>query len=376
MEALKLLAKIYSAKGEPEKGLPYTERSVRMAPRSWIAHYLHGAQLMQSKQFESAATHLDKAKRLNPSDTSILFSLARAHYLAGNSEKAMPVAVDLLYRNPDKLHQQLALQISVAMQSSQPVGVCFPENDYTATGWVWDNNFPGKSLDVQIFKQDVLISIFKADHFTQGLLKEGIGTGNHGFRVRLPAQLSFNEVTFKIITPTDKGGKGYKAYSFFSLSTDVGTHTPVYMGEITACAPNLISGWAWNTQNPSQRLHVVLEDRLGNNIEILSNKFNSTLLSNGTGAGQYGFWHEWQFSEGAPLCAIIWARIRGCREYLPGSPCVIIDPDRYPHACHLYGVWLRHVDENPLFPPALPELLQQDFLFFLRQQTMKTLIQI
>ncbi len=379
MEALRLLARIYAAKGEPHKGLIYTERIMRMASDSWVTLYLHGTQLMLSRQYAEAAIPLEKARKLAPTDTSVLFSLAKAYSFAGNPARAMSAAVDLLNINPDKIHQRLAVKITAALQSSRsvvagsavavgltdvwPVGVCFPENDYTAAGWAWDKNSLGKPLDIQILKGNSCISTFKANQFRKDLFQEGIGTGKHGFRVRLPAQLSFDEVSFKITSSSNK------AYCFFPSS--VRPDIPVYSGVLHACTPNLIKGWAWNSRMPSQRLHVVLEDNLGNSVEVLSNDFDSALLDGGIGDGSYCFQHEWSFPEDARLCAVIRARVHGCSEYLSGSPCTVIDPDRYLDACHMYAVWLRHVEENPLFPPALPELLQEDFLFFSRQQGIK-----
>ncbi|HVQ39679.1 MAG TPA: hypothetical protein VMS31_19220, partial [Pyrinomonadaceae bacterium] len=56
-------------------------------------------------------------------------------------------------------------------------------------GWVWSPQKPEKSLPLEIYVDNQILSQARADLFRKDLADAGIGTGNYGFIYQIPAQL-------------------------------------------------------------------------------------------------------------------------------------------------------------------------------------------
>jgi hypothetical protein len=57
------------------------------------------------------------------------------------------------------------------------------------TGWAMDYVSPGRSISVDVYENDHLVTSVLAAEFRQGLRDEGIGTGQYGFSVKTPDAL-------------------------------------------------------------------------------------------------------------------------------------------------------------------------------------------
>lgn len=86
---------------EPEKGLPYAEEAVRLQPGSQMGNYILGRLLLETGATERAVEALEIARRLNPSEPKIYFSLARAYGKLGRKADA-----DMARQTFAKLSQQ------------------------------------------------------------------------------------------------------------------------------------------------------------------------------------------------------------------------------------------------------------------------------
>ena len=73
---------------DPEGGLPYAEEAVKLAPGLGEAHYLLGALLVGSGANARAIAELEIARKKDPADARIYFTLARAYTLANRKEDA------------------------------------------------------------------------------------------------------------------------------------------------------------------------------------------------------------------------------------------------------------------------------------------------
>ena len=59
----------------------------------------------------------------------------------------------------------------------------------TLSGWVWDERRPDESVEVDVFIDEVQFKTVLADQLREDLLRRGIGNGEHGFSVPIPARL-------------------------------------------------------------------------------------------------------------------------------------------------------------------------------------------
>ena len=356
-----MLARASVSKGDPQKGIKYTDRAVRLSPNSWVSRYLHGNQLLLAGRYRDAIPHLTQASKLNSRSALISYSLIKSYLFAGMPLDAMPHLVTLINREKTPVHIDLAIAVTKALQADTPIGFCYAENNYTAAGWAWDPRFGDQYVAIQVVKNKVPVLTCKANLFRKPLLDAGMGNGRCGFRFRLPEGFSFENVTFRIIT-TDN-----EIYPIYC--PDTRPDESVYEGELFVRPPNELYGWVWNKSDPLQRLSVVLEDASNIKMEVSADVFDLTLLRRGIGDGRYAFRVKWLFSKdlSSSISALITARVQGTKWYLSGGPCAVIDPIRQHMAFHQYAGWLKAVHENPYFPPALPGLLHGDFLTFIRQ---------
>jgi hypothetical protein len=62
-------------------------------------------------------------------------------------------------------------------------------NSKIIVGWAWNKDQPEAPVDIEILADELVIAKVSAQEFRQDLQTGGIGTGNHGFRVKTPLEL-------------------------------------------------------------------------------------------------------------------------------------------------------------------------------------------
>ena len=66
--------------------------------------------------------------------------------------------------------------------------------DGSVEGWVWSRDLPEQRLVAEILVEDVRVGAIRSAMFRRDLVAQGIGDGNHGFRLRLPSGAIPDEV--------------------------------------------------------------------------------------------------------------------------------------------------------------------------------------
>lgn len=69
------------------------------------------------------------------------------------------------------------------IDSSDFQGFCDPSDDGAVIGWAWDAANPDKKVDVAVFLNGAFLGRARADQYRQDLGDNGIGDGEHGFRL-------------------------------------------------------------------------------------------------------------------------------------------------------------------------------------------------
>lgn len=188
----------------------------------------------------------------------------------------------------------LALIISVApCLISRPMhaqGFAFEGFHDTAncsviSGWAWDANRPNTPINVDIFSDDVFVDMVTADIFRQDLLDAGKGNGNHGFSFTTPDSLKDGQP--HSIRVRFSGS----SFSLFNTPRTINCAIHVFQGfhETTNC--NIISGWAWDANQPNTPISIDVYVDNDNFRSILApaNQFRQDLLDNGIGNGFHAF---------------------------------------------------------------------------------------
>jgi predicted Zn-dependent protease len=77
-------------RGQPETAIQLIERAARLVPEGqrWVCHAQMGNALLALGRFEKAIPELETAVRLQPSNSSLHFSLQKAYRLAGRQAEA------------------------------------------------------------------------------------------------------------------------------------------------------------------------------------------------------------------------------------------------------------------------------------------------
>lgn len=82
-------ARLLLQNGQDARALPYLQKAVAAAPRSFLAHYLAGDVSYRAKSYKDAIAHLEIAARLHPGDPWPHFLLGRSHRALGEIEAAI-----------------------------------------------------------------------------------------------------------------------------------------------------------------------------------------------------------------------------------------------------------------------------------------------
>ena len=155
----------------------------------------------------------------------------------------------------------------------------------TISGWAWDANDPNNPINVDIYDGATLTATVPAIQFRPDLATAGIGNGFHGFSFTVPASM--------------KDGQTHSVrVKFPGTSTDLGNTPrtisctgaqPIYQGvhEVANC--NVISGWAWDQNDPNSPINVAIFDGTQLVATVLAIQFRQDLVSSGIGNGFHAF---------------------------------------------------------------------------------------
>ena len=73
---------------QPERGVPFAERAVRLLPRSFTGHYVYGWTLYKVGQVDRAIPELEQAIKLEPDSALTHYALSQAYARAGRKQDA------------------------------------------------------------------------------------------------------------------------------------------------------------------------------------------------------------------------------------------------------------------------------------------------
>ena len=109
--------------------------------------------------------------------------------LMGDGEKWLPP--DRGPRDQDLLRLLLPVppELSTPAEPSPFDGFLEAVNNAEIVGWVWRKDDPGQTLEVEIFDGDTSLGKVRADVARADLQSAGIGDGQHGFRMEMPAEI-------------------------------------------------------------------------------------------------------------------------------------------------------------------------------------------
>ncbi|MGN7890124.1 hypothetical protein ACTJJJ_29860, partial [Dyadobacter sp. 22481] len=189
----------------------------------------------------------------------------------------------------------------------------------TVSGWVWDKNYPNEALTVELVENGIVRASGLANIFRQNLKDGGIGTGNYGFSIPLPASLKDTKQHQLAVRVKNSGYliPGSGGVTSFSVTCAL----PVaYAGAFESIDCGTIKGWAWDQNYPNNALTVEVMEGTTVLATVLANAYRADLQSAGTGTGNYGF--------SIPLPAVlkdtkahqISIRVKGSTVLLANSP--------------------------------------------------------
>ena len=155
----------------------------------------------------------------------------------------------------------------------------------TISGWAWNASDPNNPINVDIYDGTTLIATVPAIQFRPDLLSAGIGNGFHGFSLTVPQSL--------------KNGFSHSIRVRFPGATIDLNRTPrnilcsgmlpVLEGvhEVANCS--VISGWAWDRQDPNSPINVAIYDGSQLIGTVLAIQFRQDLRDSGIGNGYHAF---------------------------------------------------------------------------------------
>jgi RHS repeat-associated protein len=185
------------------------------------------------------------------------------------------------------------------------------------SGWAWDANQPNTVINVDIYDGNTLIETVAANQFRQDLLNAGIGNGIHGFSFATPASLkngASHSVHVKIAGTSTELGLSPKS---ITCSTPASS---AYGGWLDGADCNVISGWAWDGNQPNTAINVEVYD--GNTLiaAVVANQFRQDLLNAGIGNGYHGYSIATPLGLKNGATHSIHVKVAGTTSELSGSP--------------------------------------------------------
>ncbi|MGG7663506.1 T9SS type A sorting domain-containing protein [Dyadobacter sp. BHUBP1] len=150
-------------------------------------------------------------------------------------------------------------------------------------GWVWDKNAPNSAVTVEVYEGTTVYATAIADQYREDLKNAGIGTGNYGFRIAMPAAL--------------KDGQNHNISIRVKASTVVLNNSPramncpvnAYEGRFETADCGFIAGWVWDKNFPANALTVEIIEGTIVHATGVANIYRESLKTGGIGTGNYAF---------------------------------------------------------------------------------------
>jgi Spherulation-specific family 4 len=186
-------------------------------------------------------------------------------------------------------------------------------------GWAWDSSQPNSPINVDVYDGTTLIATLPADKFRPDLQPAGIGNGYHAFHVPLPAGLidkQAHSVSVKFsgtVIDLDRSPK----------SITCGLQ---HQGFLDTANCNSVSGWAWDSNQPSTPINVDIYDFNNRIATVQANQFRQDLLNAGIGNGRHGFTYTFPtnpiggFGQPSVYSRSISVKVSGTNVVLVNSP--------------------------------------------------------
>jgi len=143
-------------------------------------------------------------------------------------------------------------------------------------------------VSVDIYADGVLLTTVQAATFRQDLLNAGIGDGNHGFSIPTPNSVingQAHSITVKYAGTQTNLNATPKTVSCLSP----GVPTPQYNGYHDTGNCTAISGWAWDSNQPTAPVSVDIYSDGVLLTTVQAATFRQDLLNAGIGNGNHGF---------------------------------------------------------------------------------------
>jgi RHS repeat-associated protein len=185
------------------------------------------------------------------------------------------------------------------------------------SGWAWDANQPNTAINVDIYDGNTLIETVAANQFRQDLLNAGIGNGIHGFSVATPASLK-NGVAHSVHVKI-AGMSTELSFSPKSITCSTPASS-AYGGWLDGADCNVISGWAWDANQPNTAINVEVYDGTTLIAAVVANQFRQDLLNAGIGNGYHGYSIATPSSLKNGVAHSIHVKVAGTTAELSGSP--------------------------------------------------------
>jgi hypothetical protein len=194
----------------------------------------------------------------------------------------------------------------------------FAGNYDTATctaisGWAWDTSNPFNTVNVDILNGTILLATVPANMFRADLVGAGIGNGYHGFSYTPPSSVKTGQpVAITVRYSNTIQNMGGSPKSMTCSTSMAGTQQSV------SCST--ISGWAWDSSNPSNAINVDILNGTTLLGTVSAGIFSESLLTSGIGNGAHAFSFPTPISIEDGTTHTITARISGTTFNLAGTP--------------------------------------------------------
>ena len=118
-----LMGYVYSLEKDHDNALKYYQRSLELNPTNYKVLYYMGISLFQMERFGEAATALEKAAAIRPSDGSIWLNLGSAYEGGGEAEKAIEAYRRCIQVAPEEPRGYLNLGLMYQKQGDIPSAI-------------------------------------------------------------------------------------------------------------------------------------------------------------------------------------------------------------------------------------------------------------
>ena len=155
----------------------------------------------------------------------------------------------------------------------------------TISGWAWDATDPNNPVNVDIYDGATLIATVPSIQFRPDLVTAGIGNGFHGFSYTVPAALrNGQQHSIRIRFPGTATSLGNTPRMIQCTGA-----SPVFAGSHEVANCNVISGWAWDQNDPNSPINVAIFDGSQLVATVLAIQFRQDLVTSGIGNGYHAF---------------------------------------------------------------------------------------